>query len=165
MAMTDPLTSAFNRRYLMRHLKREIKRSKRCGGDVSVLLLDIDHFKRINDAHGHDAGDAVLKMLTTQIGACLRRDTDWCARLGGEEFVVVLEGTNLAAARVCAEKLKTTVANSSTRCIMIFLTSFYSGLATLLQTGLTERPEEREMPNPLKLPSGRPMRGAAQASA
>lgn len=113
LAMTDALTGAFNRRYLMRHLKREIKRSQRFGGDVSLLLLDIDHFKRVNDTYGHGAGDAVLKMLTTQIGACLRRDTDWCARLGGEEFVVVLEGTDLAAARVCAEKLRMTVANSS----------------------------------------------------
>jgi two-component system chemotaxis response regulator CheY len=112
LAMTDALTGAFNRRYLMRHLNRELKRSQRFGGDVSLLLLDIDHFKRVNDTHGHGVGDTVLKILTTQIGACLRRDTDWCARLGGEEFAVVLEGTNLAAAGVCAEKLRVAVANS-----------------------------------------------------
>jgi two-component system cell cycle response regulator len=113
LSMTDALTGAFNRRYLMRHLNRELKRSQRFGGDVSLLVLDIDHFKRVNDAHGHAVGDAVLKMLTKQVGACLRRDTDWCARLGGEEFVVVLEGTNAAAARTCAEKLRKTVANCS----------------------------------------------------
>jgi diguanylate cyclase (GGDEF)-like protein len=112
LAMTDALTGAFNRRYLMRHLNRELKRSQRFGGDVSLLLLDIDHFKRVNDTYGHDVGDTVLKMLTTQIGVCLRRDTDWCARLGGEEFAVVLEGTNLSAAGVRAEKLRLAVANS-----------------------------------------------------
>jgi len=113
IAMTDALTGAFNRRYLTRHLNRELKRSQRFGGDLSLLLLDIDHFKRVNDTHGHAVGDMVLKMLTNTIGACLRRDTDWCARLGGEEFVVVLEGADLAAAHTCAEKLRKTIANCS----------------------------------------------------
>jgi two-component system chemotaxis response regulator CheY len=112
LSMTDALTGAFNRRYLVRHLNRELKRSQRFGGDLSLLLLDIDHFKQVNDTYGHGVGDTVLKVLTTQIGACLRRDTDWCARLGGEEFAVVLEGTNLAAAAVCAEKLRMAIANS-----------------------------------------------------
>lgn len=113
LAMTDALTGAYNRRYFMRHLGRELKRSQRFGGDVSVLLLDVDHFKRVNDTHGHAVGDAVLRNLTSQINACLRRDTDWCARLGGEEFVVVLEGTSSSAARVCAEKLRQAIADTS----------------------------------------------------
>jgi two-component system, cell cycle response regulator len=136
LAMTDALTGAFNRRYLMRHLKREIRRSQRLGGDVSLLLLDIDHFKRINDTYGHDVGDTVLKVLTTQIGACLRHDTDWCARIGGEEFVVVLEDTDLAAARVCAEKLRQTVANSfiptSAEPIRVTVSIGVSGLGEML---------------------------------
>jgi diguanylate cyclase (GGDEF)-like protein len=113
LAMTDPLTGAYNRRYLMRHLNRELKRSKRFGGDVSLLLVDVDHFKRVNDTYGHAVGDTVLKKLTTRIATCLRRETDWCARLGGEEFVVVLEGTSASAARACAEKLRQAVADTA----------------------------------------------------
>jgi two-component system cell cycle response regulator len=106
LAMTDELTGTYNRRYFMRHLGREIKRSQRFGGDVSLLLLDIDHFKRVNDTYGHVVGDLVLKKLTKLIAKCLQRATDWCARLGGEEFAIVLEGTKLADARICAEKMR-----------------------------------------------------------
>ncbi|MGA2187096.1 MAG: diguanylate cyclase [Steroidobacteraceae bacterium] len=113
LAMTDALTGAYNRRYLMRHLGRELKRSQRFGGDVSLLLLDIDHFKLVNDTHGHAVGDTVLRKLTAKITACLRRETDWCARLGGEEFAVVLEGTNPAAARTVAETLRQAIADTT----------------------------------------------------
>jgi two-component system cell cycle response regulator len=112
LAMTDELTGAYNRRYFMRHLGREMKRSQRFGGDVSLLLLDIDHFKRVNDTFGHVVGDFVLKKLTRQIAKCLQRATDWCARLGGEEFAIVLEGTNLADARICAEKMRRAIENT-----------------------------------------------------
>jgi two-component system cell cycle response regulator len=112
LAMTDALTGAFNRRYFTRHFGREMKRSQRFGGDVSLLLLDIDHFKRVNDTYGHVAGDVVLKKLTRQIAKSLQRATDWCARLGGEEFAVVLEGTNLADAHICAEKMRRAIENS-----------------------------------------------------
>jgi diguanylate cyclase (GGDEF)-like protein len=112
LAMTDALTGAYNRRYFMRHLGREIKRSQRFGGDVSLLLLDIDHFKRVNDTCGHVVGDLVLKNLTRQIAKCLQRATDWCARLGGEEFAIVLEGTNPADARICAEKMRRAIENT-----------------------------------------------------
>jgi len=112
LAMTDALTGAYNRRYFMRHLSRELKRSQRFGGDVSLLLLDIDHFKKVNDTYGHGVGDLVLKKLTRQIAKCLQRATDWCARLGGEEFAVVLEGTNPAQARLCAEKMRLAIENA-----------------------------------------------------
>jgi two-component system cell cycle response regulator len=112
LAMTDELTGAYNRRYFMRHLGRELKRSQRFGGDVSLLLLDIDHFKRVNDTYGHVVGDLVLKKLTRQVAKCLQRATDWCARLGGEEFAIVLEGTNLADARICAEKMRRAIENT-----------------------------------------------------
>jgi two-component system cell cycle response regulator len=112
LAMTDALTGAYNRRYFVRHLGREMKRAQRFGGDVSLLLLDIDHFKHVNDTYGHLVGDIVLKKLTWQIAKCLQRATDWCARLGGEEFVIVLEGTNLAAARMCAEKMRRAIENT-----------------------------------------------------
>jgi two-component system cell cycle response regulator len=112
LAMTDALTGAYNRRYFIRHLTREIKRAQRFGGDLSLLLLDIDHFKIINDTYGHVVGDMVLTKLTREISQCLRRDTDWCARLGGDEFAVVLEGTNVAQAGICAEKVRQAIANA-----------------------------------------------------
>jgi two-component system cell cycle response regulator len=112
LAMTDPLTGVYNRRYFMRHLSRELKRAQRFGGDVSLLLLDVDHFKKVNDTYGHVAGDSVLKKLTKQIASCLQRETDWCARLGGDEFAVVLEGTRVPEARTCAEKVRQSIANT-----------------------------------------------------
>lgn len=112
LAMTDQLTSLYNRRYFMRHFGREIKRAQRYGGTVSLLLLDIDHFKRINDNFGHGVGDVVLKRFSRQTCKYLQRATDWCARIGGEEFAVVLEGTTLTDARACAEKIRRGIANS-----------------------------------------------------
>ena len=90
LATTDALTGASNRRYLMRHLARELKRVRRFGGEVAVLTLDIDHFKDVNDCHGHAVGDDVLKEFAGRIGSSLPREYDWFARTGGEEFVVVL---------------------------------------------------------------------------
>ena len=83
LVMSDPLTGVYNLRYLIRHVSRELKRSERFGGSLSLLLLDIDRFKDINDKCGHAVGDFVLKKLTRQITQCLQRETDWCARLGG----------------------------------------------------------------------------------
>jgi two-component system, cell cycle response regulator len=112
LAMTDALTGVYNRRYFIRHLGRELKRAQRFGGDVSLLLLDIDYFKRVNDTHGHLVGDRVLQQFAMRITHYLQRATDWCARLGGEEFAVVLEGTDLAGARACAEKVRRAIANT-----------------------------------------------------
>jgi two-component system cell cycle response regulator len=106
LVMLDPLTGVYNLRYLIKHVSRELKRSERFGGTLSLLLLDVDRFKDINDKCGHAVGDFVLKKLTRQITQCLRRETDWCARLGGDEFAVVLEGTKISEAEACAEKLR-----------------------------------------------------------
>jgi two-component system cell cycle response regulator len=113
LAMSDSLTGVFNRRYFMRHMSRELKRAQRFGGDVSLLLLDIDHFKDINDTYGHATGDLVLKRITKQLGRCLQRETDWCARLGGDEFVVVLEGTKIAQANICAETVRKAIVSEA----------------------------------------------------
>jgi two-component system, cell cycle response regulator len=112
LAMTDPLTGIYNRRYFMRHFDRELKRAQRYEGTVSLLLLDIDNFKGVNDTYGHGIGDVVLKRFTRQTSKCLQRATDWCARIGGEEFAVVLEGTTLTDARACAEKVRRAIASS-----------------------------------------------------
>jgi diguanylate cyclase (GGDEF)-like protein len=118
MAMTDVLTGAHNRRYFMRHLNQELKRTRRFGGELALLLIDIDHFKRVNDRYGHVVGDEVLTEFARRIGAHLPRDYDWCARLGGEEFAVVLPQTGPEGAVNVAEKLRAEVvaAPMSTSC-------------------------------------------------
>jgi diguanylate cyclase (GGDEF)-like protein len=113
LAMTDELTGVRNRRYFIRHVDEELKRSQATGGNVSILLLDVDHFKKVNDTYGHGAGDIVLKTLTQQITGCLRRATDWCARLGGEEFAVVLEGAGIVEALACAERVRQSIESHS----------------------------------------------------
>jgi len=105
LTMTDPLTGAPNRRYFKRRLSRELERMRRFGGELCLMSLDIDRFKQINDRYGHSSGDAVLQEFVRRMGQCLPRNTDWCARMGGEEFVVVLEGTNLVGAKKVAERL------------------------------------------------------------
>jgi two-component system, cell cycle response regulator len=111
-AMTDALTGAPNRRYFMRHLSRELKVIQRVGGPLSLLMLDIDHFKGVNDQHGHAVGDEVLQEFSRRIGGGLPRECDWFARLGGEEFAVVLPQTPLQGARVVAERLRRQIAYS-----------------------------------------------------
>jgi diguanylate cyclase (GGDEF)-like protein len=102
-AIRDGLTGLFNRRYLDETLPREISRAKRDGYPLAVIMMDIDHFKQINDTYGHPGGDEVLKSL----GAVIRqgaREGDIACRYGGEEFVIVLPHMGIEAALVRAEK-------------------------------------------------------------
>lgn len=109
MAMTDSLTGAFNRRYLMKHAQRDLRKAQLSRGQFSLLALDIDHFKAINDRHGHDVGDAVLVEFVSRLRACVKRQ-DWCARMGGEEFTVVLQRADLQRARRVAERIRAAIA-------------------------------------------------------
>jgi len=109
-SLTDPLTGANNRRYFERTLQSDFKRAQRSGGALSLLMLDIDHFKRVNDRYGHGAGDQVLQDVVRRIQIALTRETDWCARIGGEEFIVVLGDTPLAGAALVAERIRQAIA-------------------------------------------------------
>lgn len=112
LATTDALTGASNRRYFTRQLSREINRVQRSKAHLSLLLLDIDHFKRINDRYGHGVGDEVLQEFARRIAQSLPRKLDWYARLGGEEFTVVLPETDLSGACVVAERIREHVADA-----------------------------------------------------
>jgi diguanylate cyclase (GGDEF)-like protein len=101
----DGLTQIFNKRYFMEILEREISRSHRYRRELSLIIFDIDHFKRINDTHGHLAGDHVLRHLATTVKNNIRRE-DLFARYGGEEFAIVLPEIDLPGARYIADKLR-----------------------------------------------------------
>lgn len=103
--ITDPLTKVYNRRYLDRRLDEEVARSKRYSIDLSILMIDIDYFKRINDTYGHQAGDVTLIALCSVIKTALR-DPDVIARYGGEEFLVICTNTGIAGAALVAERLR-----------------------------------------------------------
>jgi diguanylate cyclase (GGDEF)-like protein len=108
LAYRDPLTGAENRRAFMEKLEAEFHRTHRTGKSAAVIMLDIDHFKHVNDTHGHDAGDLVLKHLVTVLQGALRR-IDSLGRIGGEEFAVLLPETTMKAATDLAERLRALV--------------------------------------------------------
>lgn len=108
LAMTDALIGLLNRRRFAERLDVEFGRAERYGRSVAVLMLDIDHFKRVNDSHGHPAGDAVLMVVARTLRAEVRV-SDLVARYRGEEFAVMLPETGLQAATVVGEKLRAAV--------------------------------------------------------
>lgn len=110
LSMTDALTGAYNRRSIDERLPREVERAHRYGRDLSVLFVDLDHFKQINDSHGHPVGDVVLRQMAASVREQLRSGVDWMARYGGEEFLVVLPETPLASAVATAERLRERIA-------------------------------------------------------
>jgi diguanylate cyclase (GGDEF)-like protein len=101
---TDPLTSAYNRRYFMDMLDSEISRANRSKNSFSIIMLDIDHFKEVNDKYGHDEGDIVLKGIVSMMRKRIRNN-DVLARWGGEEFMILLAMTNLDNAKIFTDML------------------------------------------------------------
>lgn len=105
LSVTDPLTGLYNRRRMMEVLENEVRRSQRLDHTFAVLMIDVDHFKQYNDAHGHPAGDEALK----RVAAVLRdatRDVDFVARYGGEEFFVLMPETDVARAAEVADRIR-----------------------------------------------------------
>jgi diguanylate cyclase len=107
----DSLTGTLNRRGFEALMEAELARCARQSQTMVVIMIDADHFKKINDAHGHQVGDQTLKSLATLVQRSLRRN-DHLARIGGEEFVAVLPGTGLEEATSAAEKIRERVANA-----------------------------------------------------
>ncbi|QDV58232.1 diguanylate cyclase [Rosistilla oblonga] len=105
MMTRDGLTGVFNKRYLLESLDREVARCRRYKRPIAVILLDIDHFKSINDTHGHLAGDEVLQQISSRLGDVLRSD-EILARFGGEEFAIVIVESNRKNALDVAERCR-----------------------------------------------------------
>ena len=103
MMTKDSLTQTWNKRYLLETLKRELKRRERTRRDLSLMVLDLDYFKKVNDTYGHLVGDELLRQTSERIKTVLREE-DILARFGGEEFCIVLTETSGVEARVCARR-------------------------------------------------------------
>jgi diguanylate cyclase (GGDEF)-like protein len=112
LAIRDPLTEVFNRRYLMEALARERSRATRLGSPLSLCLLDVDHFKSVNDAYGHPAGDAVLVHFAATASIGLRAN-DVFGRYGGEEFMLIVPDTDATGAAAIAERIRERIAGAS----------------------------------------------------
>ena len=112
LSCIDNLTGVFNRGYLDRQLEKEFRYSLKSEKPLAVVLCDIDHFKKINDRHGHPVGDQVLKIISKVFSEGLRKDIDWVSRYGGEEFLLVLPGTDGPGARKVSERIRLRIAKS-----------------------------------------------------
>jgi len=106
ISITDVLTGCYNRAYLNEQFPKELERACRYGHPLSVMMCDLDHFKKVNDDHGHLAGDRVLADFAKIIGESIREHVDWVCRYGGEEFLVILPETDLARAEIVGERIR-----------------------------------------------------------
>jgi diguanylate cyclase (GGDEF)-like protein len=111
LSTTDRLTELYNRSYLEPFLEKEIETARRRNQKVSVIMVDMDHFKEINDSYGHNVGDHVLTIFAQVVLKCIRK-TDVIARYGGDEFIVVLPNTDTDTARIIAERIRHDVENT-----------------------------------------------------
>jgi len=111
LAITDPLTNLYNRRYFFEAARREYERAFRYASPMAIILIDLDHFKWVNDTYGHLVGDRVLVTIANRCRAALR-EVDILARFGGEEYILLLPQTNLAGALLLAERLRASISNT-----------------------------------------------------
>jgi len=110
-ALLEPLTGLHNRRYLLDRLSTELAAGQRHRRPLALLLVDVDHFKKVNDGHGHAAGDEALRLLARVLQGAVRKE-DVVARFGGEEFVILARETSLAGARALGERIRRAVERS-----------------------------------------------------
>jgi diguanylate cyclase (GGDEF)-like protein len=129
IGLTDALTGVYNRRYMDRRLAEEIARARRQSYRVSCMYIDVDHFKQVNDTHGHQAGDDVLREVAARIKAELRM-SDALGRFGGEEFVVLLIDADLESAAIVAQRIRASVADQP------FLLAEGQGLGVTVSIGV-----------------------------
>ena len=123
LATTDDLTGAYNRRQFGEVIKYEIHRAIRYMDTLSLIMFDLDHFKRINDTYGHNAGDEVLKTVADRVKDNIRV-TDIFARVGGEEFTILVPATGLEGAKVVADKLRQSIESHAFETVGIVTASF-----------------------------------------
>jgi len=114
LSITDPLTGIYNRGYMDERLPQEMARAKRYGHTLSLIMSDIDHFKKINDIFGHQVGDKVLREFVDCMESGIRNGIDWITRYGGEEFLIILPETDVELACRVAERLRRLVAEKIT---------------------------------------------------
>lgn len=112
LSSTDDLTRVASRRFFGKHFPREVQRAARYGRSLSLILCDIDNFKQINDSRGHAAGDDILRQFGPRLQRLLRANVDWVARIGGEEFAIVLPELAFPAALEVARKLRALIAHT-----------------------------------------------------
>ena len=112
LAVTDALTGLYNRRYFERHLNLMLGKAQEQGRDLALMILDIDHFKAVNDTHGHDIGDAVLREFAARLKRNIR-GVDLACRFGGEEFVVLMPDTDFGQADAVAERVRQSIAEKT----------------------------------------------------
>ena len=142
MALVDPLTGAFNRRYLDAHLPRYLRHAADVRKTLSIQMVDIDHFKSINDRYGHAVGDAVLKELVLRIGNAIR-PSDFMVRMGGEEFAIVMQETGLSNCRNIAERLRQTIIGTPFK-----IDGIPEGVPVTISIGVADtRPDVEGTPN------------------
>ena len=113
LSATDDLTRVASRRFFSKHFPREMERAARYGRGLSLVLCDIDFFKKLNDTLGHAGGDQILRQFGARLQQNLRRGIDWVARIGGEEFAIVLPETSYEHALEVARKLRLAVAQDA----------------------------------------------------
>jgi diguanylate cyclase len=113
LSNTDQLTQLKNRRYMDQLIRKEWSRCKRYGHFLSVMILDVDFFKNVNDQYGHSAGDTCLKQIAKRMLDCLRRPSDQVARYGGEEFCIILPETDSKGAQLVAERIRKKISSQT----------------------------------------------------